>query len=91
MMNTNLFVEIIGYIATALIVVAYIPQVIETYKKQSAEGISSKFLLLMSVSCFLWVIYGACVDSIPLILTNTLSLLQVAFILQYKLNFKKND
>lgn len=64
----------IGSLAGTLTTVSFIPQVITTWRSQSASGISFGMFLLFSLGVMLWLIYGASIDSLPIVLANGITL-----------------
>ena len=48
--------ELIGIVASILIILCYIPQVIKIYKTKTAEDISLEMYLILLVAIILWII-----------------------------------
>ena len=63
--------EIFGFAAATLSTIAFLPQVIKTWKTQSAKDVSYALLLTFSTGCFCWVIYGYQVDAKPVMIANS--------------------
>lgn len=83
--------EIIGYIATFLITICYIPQVVHTYKTKDVSGISLGMYCALSLGVGLWLIYSLMLSLTPLIICNGLSLLMIIAILAMKLMYTKRS
>ncbi|MGA2960410.1 MAG: SemiSWEET transporter [Candidatus Korobacteraceae bacterium] len=64
----------IGFAAGALTTLAFLPQVLHTYRSKSVEGLSYTTLITFSVGVLLWFIYGVYLHSWPMILANGLTL-----------------
>ena len=71
---TNILVELIGIIAGALGVIAWIPQLKEVWKEKKHEGISLPTLYLICTALLLWLTYGLIIDSIAIIISNLAAL-----------------
>ena len=81
--------QIIGYIAAFFLVITLLPQVYHTYRLKNADSISIYFLLLQIKTCSLFLTYGILLKETPLILANTLVLLQSFILFFFKLRFSK--
>lgn len=64
----------IGSLAGILTTIAFIPQVIKTWKTRSARDISLWMFLLFSTGVLLWLIYGLSLHAMPIILANGITL-----------------
>ena len=81
-------VELIGYLAGLLSTIAFVPQVAQVVKTKSTKDISSVMFLVFSGGVLSWLIYGVCVNSLPMIIFNFLIFVQALVILAYKLRYK---
>jgi MtN3 and saliva related transmembrane protein len=84
---TGLFsgaVELIGGVAGLLTTIAFVPQVIKVVRTKSTKDLSKGMCLTFSIGLFMWLIYGICVGSIPIVLANGVTLLLSSTILWYK-------
>lgn len=79
-------VEVIGLIATVLIVIAYIPQLFEVLMTKNAENVNGKMFSILIMSNILWIIYGININAHSIILCNGLNLIQSTIIIYYKYN-----
>jgi MtN3 and saliva related transmembrane protein len=70
-MNEN----VLGIIAGILTSAAMIPQLIKVLKEKNAEDISWVMLLVLISGLSLWVWYGFLQDELPIILSNSFSVL----------------
>ncbi|MBA2746714.1 MAG: SemiSWEET transporter [Flavisolibacter sp.] len=68
-------IQILGLAAGILTASSLIPQVIKTYKAKSAEDVSIVMLLVLQAGIILWVLYGIKREDLPIIVTNSFSLL----------------
>ena len=67
-------VNITGSLAGCLTTIAFIPQVVRTWKTRSAQDISLFMFLLFSCGVLLWLIYGILLHALPIILANGITL-----------------
>ncbi len=77
-------VNITGSLAGALTTIAFIPQVVRTWKTRSAQDISLFMFLLFSCGVLLWLIYGILLHALPIILANGITLVLSTSILAMK-------
>ncbi len=84
-MNTT---AILGYVAGALTTIAFLPQVIQTWKTKSTKDISLVMFVTFCTGVFLWLIYGFLIGSYPVIIANIATLLLAMIILSLKIKYK---
>lgn len=82
-------VQLLGLTAGSLTTVAFLPQVIKTWKTRSAKDLSLGMFSLFCLGVVLWLIYGIMVQDIPVIAANLLTLLLASTLLFFKLRFKE--
>lgn len=75
--------------AGGLTTAAFLPQVIKTWRSQSANDLSLGMFLMFSTGVALWLIYGLIVKDIPVIAANSVTLVLALILLYFKLRFKK--
>jgi MtN3 and saliva related transmembrane protein len=81
MMNSLDSVTILGLIAGAFTTVAFVPQVIRTWRSKSARDLSLAMVSLNATGVLLWLIYGIFTKSLPLIIANTITFVLVSTVL----------
>jgi MtN3 and saliva related transmembrane protein len=84
-MNTT---QIIGLTAGFCTTIAFLPQVIKTWKSKSAKDLSLSMFSIFCIGVLLWFIYGLFVRDIPVIAANFVTLLLASTLLYFKLKFK---
>lgn len=77
-------VEGIGSAAGILTTLAFVPQVIKTWRSQSADDLSAMMLATFTIGILLWLVYGLALASRPLVLSNAVTLSLTAFLLIVK-------
>ena len=75
----------IGTLAGVFTTIAFIPQVIKTWRTRSAGDISLFMFLLFSSGVLLWLIYGILLQAFPIILANSVTLALSLSILYLKI------
>jgi MtN3 and saliva related transmembrane protein len=68
-------VELLGYCAAGLTTIAFVPQVLKTWRSQSAGDLSFPMMAAFTVGVLLWMIYGVALGSVPIIVANASTLL----------------
>ena len=80
--------QILGLIAGGLTTVAFLPQVIKTWKSKSAKDLSLAMFFVFALGTLLWLIYGIIIQQLPIILANSITLALASVLLYFKLRFK---
>jgi MtN3 and saliva related transmembrane protein len=77
--------EAIGLVAAALTTFAFLPQVVQTWRSRSTEGLNLAMLTVLATGVALWLLYGLGMGQLPVILANGATLVLVAALLGLKL------
>lgn len=80
--------ELIGYLAAALTTIAFIPQVLYTWRLRSGRGISLGMYSAFTGGVALWLVYGILLDAWPIIVANVITLTLALAILAMKLRYR---
>ncbi|HJU06762.1 MAG TPA: SemiSWEET transporter [Nitrospiraceae bacterium] len=78
---------IVGLLAGTLTTIAFLPQFIKTWKSRSAKDLSLGMFAAYSTGVLLWLVYGFLIDSMPIILTNAVTLILACANLGLKLKY----
>ena len=78
----------LGLIAGTLTTLAFVPQVVKTWRTRSTHDISLGMFALFSTGLVLWLAYGVLIGSWPIVLTNVVTLALALTILFFKLRYK---
>ena len=78
----------IGLIAAVLTTSAFLPQVYKTWKTKDVEALSLPMLLMFFVGIVLWLVYGIFIDSLSMIIANTITIVSAFFLIYFKLIYK---
>lgn len=82
------WIQIVGLIAGTLTSSSLIPQLVKTLKEKKAEDVSIGMLLVLMLGVTTWVAYGLLREDLPIIITNSFSLLLniTMLVLRFKYN-----
>lgn len=81
--------QIIGLAAGVLTATSLLPQVIKTLKEKKAEDVSLTMLLVLQSGLVLWIVYGVKREDLPIIATNSFSLLVNIFMVILRIKYRK--
>jgi MtN3 and saliva related transmembrane protein len=84
-------VQALGFVAGTLTALAFLPQVIKTWRSQSASDLSTVMLLAQSIGVALWMIYGIAIGSLPVIMANAVTLVLSVLLLAFKIASRSPD
>lgn len=78
-----------GFIAAALTTIAFLPQVIKTWKTKKAEDVSIVMLLMFITGLLFWIVYAIETTALPVLIANIITFLFNMTILALKLIYGK--
>ena len=78
---------ILGLLAGTMTTIAFLPQLIQTWKTRSAKDVSLGMFLIFTTGVVLWVIYGLMIQSLPIIAANMVTLVLAGAILVLKFKY----
>jgi len=78
-------IEYIGLVASSLATLAYLPQVVKTWRTRSANDFSLTTLLMLEAGTSLWIFYGVLRDAPAIWLGNGVTFALAGFILLVKM------
>ncbi|MEM9075888.1 MAG: SemiSWEET transporter [Bacteroidota bacterium] len=81
-------IEIIGLVAATLTTSSFVPQVYKAFKNRSTKDVSLTMYTVMLVGTILWLIYGINIQSLAVILANSITALLVFLMLLLKFRYK---
>jgi len=82
-------VQLLGLAAGMLTTIAFLPQVIKTWRSRSAKDLSLGMFSLFCLGVAMWLAYGILVQDLPVIAANMLTLMLASTLLFFKLRFKE--
>ena len=84
-MHEFVLVDLIGYLAGSLTTIAFLPQIVKTWRSRSAQDLSLAMLSIFTTGVLCWLFYGIALGRWPIILPNTITLVLTGAILFFKL------
>ncbi len=81
-------VTLLGLVAAALTTTAFLPQLLKTWRSKSAKDVSLSMLISFSIGVFLWLIYGVCIQSLPVIIANLVTFILSSINLILKIRYE---
>lgn len=82
------FITLLGLCAATLTTAAFLPQMLKTWQRKSAQDVSYVMLITFITGLFLWLIYGIILKSAPIILANSFTLFFNFIILWLKIKYR---
>ena len=79
--------ELLGYIGALLTTASFIPQAIMTIRTRDTRGVSRGMYVIFTIGVAFWLAYGIALDSLPMILANTVTLGLAGTVLALKLRY----
>lgn len=82
------YIEIIGIVAGICTTIAFLPQVVKTWRSKSAKDLSLGMFSIFCTGVALWLTYGILIGDLPIILANSFTFLLAGCLLYFKLIYK---
>lgn len=80
--------DIIGYSSALLTTIAFVPQALHSLETRDLSGISLPMYSLFSLGVLGWLIYGLLIESWPIIIANSITLILASIVLYLKIKHK---
>ena len=84
---TTIWIDAIGSIAAVLTTASFVPQAWHSFKTRDVSGISLSMYSVFTLGVALWLLYGVLLQSWPLMVANSITLVLATAILGMKLRF----
>ncbi len=81
-------IDILGWIAGTLTTIAFFPQLLKTWTTKSAKDVSLVMMVTFCIGVFLWLLYGLTINAMPVVVTNSVTLILALLILILKIKYK---
>ncbi len=82
-----LITTLIGLLAATCTTGSFLPQVIRTWRTRSTRDVSALMFVLLVTGNTLWLLYGALIGDLPLVVANLITITLVGIILALKLRY----
>ena len=80
-----------GFIAAGLTTIAFLPQVIKTWRTKKAEDVSLIMLVMFITGLLFWIIYAIQENALPVLIANIITLILNMFIMILKLIYNTKN
>lgn len=80
--------EMVGHAAGILTTIAFLPQLVKTWRTRSTHDISLGMFATLCLGMCLWLAYGLLMGARPIIFANGITLVLASPILYFKLKYK---
>ena len=80
--------NLLGFVAGTLTTAAFVPQVVKAWRTRSTRDISLWMFALFNTGLVLWLVYGFRIGSLPIVISNIVTLALALTILYFKLRYK---
>jgi len=87
--NINNF-EILGLVAATLTTYAFLPQVYKTWKTKDVSAFSLSTFSLFFIGILFWLVYGIYMESLSMILANSITLISSFTLLVLIFKYRKH-
>jgi MtN3 and saliva related transmembrane protein len=84
---TPALIDTLGLVAGALTTVAFVPQLLKTWRSRSARDVSLGMFVLFTLGVALWLTYGLLTGAMPVIAANAVTLALALAILAMKVRY----
>ena len=81
---------IVAIFASILILIGWVPQIIQGYKTKKLEDVSKYLVIAIFSGAVLWLIYGISIDDIYIIGVNVAAMFLTMTVLMMKLKYEKS-
>jgi MtN3 and saliva related transmembrane protein len=83
--------HIIGIAAGICTAISLLPQIVKVIKQKKTEDISLFYLLVLLVGLGLWTYYGILKDDVPIIATNSFSMILNLTMIGLGIHYKRRN
>ena len=89
-MLDDLTLGIVAIFASILILIGWVPQIIQGYKTKKLEDVSKYLVIAIFSGAVLWLIYGIEIDDVYIIGVNVAAMFLTMTVLMMKLKYEKS-
>lgn len=82
------FERAIGLSAAALTTIAFLPQVIRSWRTRDTRAISLPMYSIFTLGIALWLVYGVLLHDLPITLANSVTLILALTVLMLKIRYR---
>lgn len=86
---TDTIIQLTGIVAGSITALSMLPQLIKIIKEKKVEDISIWMLIALIIGLVFWTFYGFLKHDIPILVTNSFSLLVNFILIGFRIKYKK--
>ena len=80
--------DLVGYVATVLSTIAFVPQVWQVIRTKQTRDISLRMYILFTTGVALWLVYGISRGAWPLVIDEAVTLVLASIVIVMKLRYR---
>ncbi len=84
-------IDVLGFAAATLTTLAFLPQVLKSWKRRSVDDLSLAMLVALNLGIVLWIAYGLAIAAVPLVVANIVTLVFTATLLGLKIGVRPSQ
>lgn len=77
--------DLVGYLAAALTALSFVPQAIKVIRTRETKDLSLSMYLASTLGLCMWLAYGIMIGSVPVMISNSITVLLASVILVMKI------
>ncbi len=81
-------VKILGLVAGTLTTIAFVPQVVKTYRSKSSKDLSLGMFTIFCMGTLGWLFYGILINDLPVMAANSITLALSGVLIFFKYKYK---
>jgi len=81
--------DFIGYIGAFMTTAAFFPQTLQVIRTRDTRSISLAMYILFTTGIGFWLVYGLMIESFPIVISNTITIILSSIILYMKIKEPK--
>jgi MtN3 and saliva related transmembrane protein len=89
-MHGTAAVETLGWLAACCTTLSFVPQVVLAARTRDLSGISIRMYVTLCAGLALWLAYGLCRSSVPIVAANAVTLSLAATILILTIRYRRS-
>ena len=78
---------LVGLVGGTLTTISFLPQLVKIWKTHETKDLSLAMFSTFTVGVTFWLIYGILIGSLPVILTNSITIVLASMILGFKIKY----
>lgn len=82
---SEVLINVFGYGAAICMILGYLPQAIYTIRTRDTDGIAMPTFLLMALGSAFFIVQGAMLANLPLVITNSITLVCASIVFGIKI------